>query len=92
MTGTDAGAGLQELLLAAATAHHDATGGPDPEWRRWYAEFLEGRIDRYLDRRRAPDADEIEEWLSVAATRHQGRPFDEWPETYAGVIAELAAS
>lgn len=90
MTGSGAGAGLEQLLLAAAEAHHAATGGPDPGWLRWYAEFLEGRIDGYLDRPAAPDADEIEEWLSIAVTRHDGQPFDEWPETYAGVILELA--
>ncbi len=90
MPGTARLKAVADLLTAAWHAHHDATGGPDPEWPRWYADFLDGELDPYVGY--TPDAETIEEWLTIADRRFRTEPLgSEWAPAYAGVILELSA-
>ncbi|MGH8914967.1 MAG: hypothetical protein ACRDZM_10685 [Acidimicrobiia bacterium] len=78
---------LSRLLEETAQAHHDATGGPDPSWESWYAEFLEGEIDAYLGFH--PDVGQITEWLAQAAEKHEIEARDRpWPDYYAESILD----
>lgn len=91
MAGTERMTALADLLMAAWHAHHDATGGPDPEWPRWYAGFLDGELDPYVGFN--PDVETIEEWLTIADRRfREEKAALEWAPAYAGVILELSAA
>ncbi len=89
--GPDRMKALADLLMTAWRAHHDATGGPDPEWPRWYAGFLDGELGAFLGF--DPDLETIEEWLTIADRRFLDDQTDsEWASAYAGVILELSAA
>ena len=79
---------LRGLLAETAHAHHEATGGVNPEWAAWYADYLFGKIDPYVGF--SPDRATIEGWLTAAEQRHQTEEPDEkyWPTLYARYILE----
>lgn len=79
---------LRGLLAETAHAHHEATGGVNPRWAKWYAEYLEGKIDSHLGF--SPDRKLIEEWLTAADERHRAEEPETkyWPTLYAGYILE----
>lgn len=78
---------LGRLFGAAANAHHEATGGSNPAWPQWYAEFLDGRIDDVLGF--SPGADKIAEWLTWADERYRAdAPDSPWPYYYAELILD----
>lgn len=82
---------LVELLNKAADAHHDATGGPDPEWVSWYARFLVDEIDDLLGY--PVGQEKIEDWLLAAERRRQAESIgDEWAPTYARSILDAVAA
>ena len=82
---------LGRLLGAVARDHHDATGGENPHWARWYAARLEGEIDPFLGF--SPGADQIEEWLTKADERHRAEaPEARWPFFYAELILDSLAT
>lgn len=42
---------LQAIFRRAAQAHHEAfiaTGGVDPEWASWYADYVQTQLDELL--------------------------------------------
>ena len=66
---------LRGLLAETGHAHHEATGGVNPEWAAWYADYLQGKIDRSVGF--SPDPSTVEAWLTMADERHHA----EEPET-----------
>jgi hypothetical protein len=79
---------LSVLLADTASAHHEATGGPDEDWAGWYAEFLVGKIDEHVGS--SPDVETIKAWMIAADERHRGQDADVryWPTLYARYILE----
>lgn len=79
---------LRALLAETAHAHHEATGGVNPQWAEWYADYLHGKIDEYVGF--SPDVDTIASWLTAADERHQAEEPDTkyWPTLYARYILE----
>lgn len=73
---------LAGLLVATARAHHEATGGVNPEWADWYAERLIDDVNRLLASEM--DADELARWLTDADRRYRDEEPDiSWPKAYA---------
>lgn len=77
---------LDELFREAGEAHHRAfahAGGDDPQWPRWYAEYLHPRLQAYA--RRPLGREELAEWLARMGREVQGPG---WPEQYARRFSE----
>ena len=76
---------IATLLREAGAAHHHAfahTNGEDPDWPRWYAEYLATPLARLLDKPLTPAA--LAADLAAVDAEHRaaaGRP--EWPLYYA---------
>lgn len=71
------------LLASTARAHHEATGGANPEWARWYAEHLVDDLNEVLNTGLYVDV--LEAWLISADRRYREEPQTEsWPKVYAG--------
>jgi hypothetical protein len=89
MSGAPRVTRVGELLRETARAHHHATGGPDPEWPRWYATFLAGRLDEHLGS--SPTIEQVEEWLRIGERRlREEHPEGaDWVPVYAGVLVQL---
>lgn len=91
MSGTNDAMRLAELLMATGHQHHEAfieTDGADPEWPLWYADYLSGRIDAFVDAR--PTKSKIIQCLMNAADAHAIEGPDEpWPPFYANYILGL---
>ena len=85
---------LAELLMDTGQRHHDAfiaTDGADPEWPLWYADYLSGRIDQYVDAE--PTKSKIIQCLMNAADAHAAHgPNDPWPSFYANYILGLGSA
>lgn len=85
---------LANLLRDAGAAHHRAfadTDGADPDWARWYAEYLASRLPDVLGRSYSLDA------LTAALERldreYRAAGTDQpWPEYYAEHLAGGGAS
>ena len=78
---------LGRLLGATARAHHEATGGPNPDWAYWYGEHLTGKIDEFVGF--SPEVEDIAEWLTWADRKHRAEaPGQKWPYFYAGQILD----
>jgi hypothetical protein len=80
---------LARALEEAGQAHHDAfaaTGGDDPDWPRWYAEYLAGPLRERLDVDVSVEG--LAAWLA-RADAEQRRTGDEtpWPQFYARLLA-----
>ncbi|MDR7482382.1 MAG: proline racemase family protein [Armatimonadota bacterium] len=85
---------LAALLREAAAAHHRAfaaTGGEDPDWPLWYADYLQGPVSALLGRPVTRSA--LTCALAAAERAHRRQaPQADWPPFYADVLlAELAA-
>jgi hypothetical protein len=81
---------LRRTLGDTARAHHAATGGPNPQWARWYAEYLEERIGPVFDS--TPSVDTLTDWLTRADVRYRTEePEESWPSAYATWFLEWAA-
>jgi hypothetical protein len=80
---------LRRLLGDTARAHHAATGGPDPQWARWYAEYLDDQIGSVLGS--TPSVDTLTDWLTRADARYRSEEQEEsWPSAYATWFLEWA--
>jgi len=89
VTDDDRRRALSRLLAATARAHHEATGGENASWPRWYAEQMEGRLDEILGI--SPDLETVAAWLAAADDRYRGEsPDASWPSAYAAWIIEWA--
>lgn len=70
------------LLINAAKAHHDATGGPNPRWAEWYAEHTVDDLNQVLGSEMT--FTELAEWLAWADMRYREEtPEESWPKAYA---------
>lgn len=70
------------VLINTAKAHHDATGGPNPQWAEWYAEHAVDDINQLLSSEMT--AIELAEWLAQADLRYrEENPEESWPKAYA---------
>jgi hypothetical protein len=75
---------LARLFQEAGRAHHLAflaTNGEDPDWPRWYAEYLRPELARFgLNL----TVDELARLLEEVEERRQSeRPYPDWPFYYA---------
>ena len=91
MTQENSVQNIAALLREAGSAHHKAfaaTNGDDPEWPRWYAEYLLPRLGRLLP---APlTVEQLASLLKNLEDEHATHdPRADWPTYYA---ARLAAS
>ncbi|GMQ86288.1 MAG: hypothetical protein BMS9Abin07_1861 [Acidimicrobiia bacterium] len=93
MAEDDRSAGLAELLRETGGEHHKAfmaSNGEDPEWPLWYSQYLEGKIDRYLDAE--PTRSKIVQCLLNADDVHTAEhPEQPWPTFYANYLLGLGA-
>jgi hypothetical protein len=81
---------LGRLFGAVARDHHEATGGTNPDWARWYADHLLGQVDELVGY--SPDVDEIESWLIEADRLYRAEsPESRWPFFYAELILDRLA-
>ncbi len=91
MSGSDRAAALADLLAETGRQHHEAfidTDGADPEWPLWYANYLSGRIDAFVDV--PPTTSKLVQCLVNAADAHATEAPDEpWPSFYAEYILGL---
>ncbi len=91
MTEDARSTGLAELLKETGGRHHQAfaaTDGVDPEWPLWYSQYLEGKIDRYLEAE--PTRSKIVQCLLNADDAHNTeRPNQPWPTFYANYLLGL---
>jgi hypothetical protein len=78
---------LMGVLVETARAHHAATGGPDPDWAKWYAERARDDVKRILGAE-ITTAD-LADWLAAADRRYtQESPDLSWPRAYATWLLE----
>ena len=81
---------LAALFREAGHAHHQAyldTDGEDPEWPRWYADFLHERLGALLGARFTRS--ELTYLLvQVDKTLHLHAPGADWPRYYARFFLE----
>lgn len=79
---------VADRLVTTAGAHHEATGGANQQWARWYAEHLIDDLNETLQS--DMEIDELERWLADADRRYREEPqAGSWPKIYAGwLIAE----
>ena len=82
MTDSDLEHEIAGYMITTAKAHHEATGGVNPQWATWYAERLVDDRNEALGTNM--DVDELTEWLGDADHRYRAEPQDEsWPKLYA---------
>lgn len=78
------------LLRQVGPAHHEAfaaTDGEDPDWPRWYAEWLLERLGG--EPGTLPDEAGLAALLEEAANAHAtAGATEDWPSFYASYIAE----
>jgi hypothetical protein len=85
MRTDDRASRLADLLRETQDAHHQAyshTGGEDPEWPIWYADYLHQRLAPLFD---TPFTRSELVYLLVAAEREHAAhdPTADWPAFYA---------
>lgn len=79
--------GLARLLADTARAHHEATGGVNADWARWYAERMTGDIDEFVGY--SPPVETVEQWLIAADEQYRAEEREErWPPYYARLFIE----
>lgn len=82
VSDTEARSELMGYLITTANAHHEVTGGVNPQWAEWYAGDLIGDVNRVLDADMS--VDELAEWLIGADRRYREEgPEMSWPKAYA---------
>jgi len=84
---------LVGLFRDTGRAHHEAfaaTGGDDPEWPIWYADYLQEPLAQRLDMKFHKSR--LIYCLMDADFEHQARsPDSDWPEYYADRLLERCA-
>jgi hypothetical protein len=81
-------AALAALLRDAGRAHHEAfahVGGDDPDWARWYADYLVPRLT-IVGERTIAAADVAAALADAEQTRKQENPDADWPTYYASFM------
>lgn len=87
MTQEDRTYSLMGVLVETARAHHAATGGPNPEWAKWYAESAVDEVNQILGAKMTTG--ELADWLVAADRRYtEERPKLSWPRAYATWLLE----
>jgi NAD(P)-dependent dehydrogenase (short-subunit alcohol dehydrogenase family) len=88
MTDSNLTSEIARHMANTARAHHEATGGVNPQWADWYAERLVDDVNEALGS--DMDVAELAAWLADADRRYREEPREEsWPKVYAGwLIAE----
>lgn len=82
MTDSDLTEVIAHHMVNTARAHHEATGGVNPQWANWYAERLVDDVNQALGS--DMDVDQLAQWLSDADQRYRSEPQDHsWPKMYA---------
>lgn len=85
--------GLINLFREAGRAHYAAfaaTGGDDPDWAMWYADYLRDAFAEQLDLQF--DKSQLVYCLMNANLEHQARsPETDWQEFYADLLLERCA-
>jgi hypothetical protein len=82
MSESDTFTEIVHHLVGTAQAHHEATGGVNPGWARWYAEHLVDDLNEKLGS--SMELDELADWLEVADRRYREEPQEHsWPKAYA---------
>ena len=82
MSESDSFSEIVHHLVRTAQAHHEATGGTNPEWALWYAEHVAGDINQVLGA--AMEVGELAAWLEGADRRYREEPQEHsWPKAYA---------
>ncbi len=81
---------MTDLFLEAGQAHHQAfieTGGDDPEWPLWYAEYLMDKLPPLLE---AEITKSELVYLVVHLSKRQSieAPGASWPRYYARYLAQ----
>jgi hypothetical protein len=93
MTTASTARELVRVFRKAGYAHHLAflaTNGDDPEWPRWYAEYLRPKIEALLAARF--EIADLAMLLQLAEDARQSRrPVPDWPEFYAEFFLERFA-
>lgn len=79
---------LVRVLIRTAKAHHAATGGPNPDWARWYADHAVDEISELLGGEMG--ISDLATWLEEADRRYRAEePEEAWPRAYASwLLAE----
>lgn len=76
-------------LIDTARAHHEATGGINPQWAQWYAARLIEPVRQLVDDQMT--VDDLALWLEDADRRYQDEDLDvSWPKAYAGWLLQDA--
>lgn len=87
MTDSDTHQALKGAFAAAGQAHHAATGGVNPQWAKWYAEYLLEDVNRISEMQMS--VDELADWLSDADQKYRAEgPDVSWPRAYATWLLE----
>lgn len=74
--------GLVGQFVDTANAHHEATGGTNPNWAEWYAERLLDPVNELLGSEMS--LAELTAWLVEADRRYRDEePDRSWPKAYA---------
>lgn len=74
-------ASLGRLFAQTGHAHHEATGGINPGWALWYAEYLHPRLDDVVGV--SPSVEDLERWISSADEEYRRvQPDESWPRYY----------
>ena len=82
MTESEGFDALVGHLVATARAHHEATGGVNPQWADWYASKLVDDVNEVLGD--VMTATELSEWLVEADRRYRDEDQSmSWPKAYA---------
>lgn len=73
---------LVGLFIETARAHHQATGGVNPQWAEWYAHRM---IDSLREITGSGITEvELRDWLIAADVRYNTEPQSQgWPKAYA---------
>lgn len=72
---------LGQLFVQTGRAHHEATGGINPGWAQWYAEYLHPRLGDVVGL--SPSVEDIERWITSADEEYRRvQPAESWPRYY----------
>ncbi len=78
---------LVGFLVATARAHHNATGGDNPDWAHWYAKRMIDDVNATLGK--SLEFDDLADWLLGADRRYRSDDQHEgWPKAYARWLIE----
>ncbi len=82
---------LVDLLTQIGDSHHQAflaTDGADPEWPLWYSQYLQGKVDSFLDV--SPTRSKLVQCLLNADEAYSSQSGDEpWADFYANYMISL---